>query len=247
MAVRAPALLVALGDLVFPDCCPGCGVRSLPPACAGCLRALAGPARQRPPDPPPPGLPAPWAVTAYAGVARALVVAHKEHGRLGLGAPLGVALGRAAVAAAASAGDQPSLVLVPVPSSPSSVSMRGHDPLGRITRAAARWLHAHGCVASVVPALRHARSVVDQSGLSYAARADNLAGAMTVRPGARRQLARLPNGVRLVVVDDVVTTGATLAESVRALGAAGNRISGTAVIAATERLRPVSDRDGRRH
>jgi predicted amidophosphoribosyltransferase len=76
-----------------------------------------------------------------------------------------------------------------------------------------------------------ARAVADQSGLSSAARADNLRGALRARSTGQR---------RVVIVDDVVTTGATLVEAARALTAADNEVLGAAVVAATTRRRPGS-------
>ncbi len=228
----------SLADLVFPEHCAGCGARALPPACAACLATLSATPLPRPPDPCPPGLPAPWSVGAYAGALRSLLVAHKERGRLGLAAPLGDALGRAVLAAAAAAGDGvvPSgVALVPVPSLPSAVRQRGHDPTARIARRAAQWLNTRGLPAAVVPLLRHARSVADQSGLSHARRAENLAGAFIARPVSPRMIRGLPGATRLVVVDDVVTTGATLADAVRALRADALAVSGVATVAATQR------------
>src|SRR4051812_18857120 len=115
------AVGAALADLVFPDRCPGCSQPATPPACASCLATLDGQPLLRPPDPSPAGLPVPWAVTTYAGAPRELVVAHKEHARLALAAPLGGALARSALAAA---GPGVSIALVPVPSLPAAVRRR---------------------------------------------------------------------------------------------------------------------------
>jgi predicted amidophosphoribosyltransferase len=80
------------------------------------------------------------------------------------------------------------------------------------------------------PLLAPTRSVADQAGLDTSGRARNLAGALAAR--------RCADGLRVVVVDDVVTTGATLAEATRALRAAGAEVLGAAVVAATVRRRP---------
>jgi predicted amidophosphoribosyltransferase len=80
---------------------------------------------------------------------------------------------------------------------------------------------------SCVQALQHRRRVADQAGLTATARSANLTGALRARLDLR--------GVRVIVVDDVVTTGATLTEAARALRAAGAEVPAAAVIAATER------------
>ncbi|MES9535697.1 phosphoribosyltransferase family protein, partial [Actinomadura sp. NPDC000600] len=72
--------------------------------------------------------------------------------------------------------------------------------------------------------------VADQAGLSAKERAANLKGAVEVRADVA--------GRRLVLVDDVVTTGASLAEAARALRAAGGEVTAAAAIAATPRHRP---------
>ena len=70
----------------------------------------------------------------------------------------------------------------------------------------------------MVPALTHAREVADQAGLCVDARRANLSKAFAVR---RPAVAHLVAGQCVIVVDDIVTTGATAAEAVRALAAAG--------------------------
>ncbi|PQM46754.1 Orotate phosphoribosyltransferase [Mycobacterium talmoniae] len=77
----------------------------------------------------------------------------------------------------------------------------------------------------MVPALRMRALVRDSVGLGSAARERNIAGRV-----ARRR--RTPIGTEILVVDDIVTTGATAAESVRILRADGARVAGVLVIAA---------------
>jgi len=227
--------LVALADLVLPDVCAGCGAAE-GPACGRCLDVLLRPARPSPPDPVPPGIPVPWAVADYTGAARALIVAHKEHARRALARPLGIALARAVAAAVPAAS---SLLLVPVPSSGSSLRTRGHDPTGRMTAAAAEALSRAGRASAAAPVLALTRGVADQSRLGYAERQTNLAAAMSVTTRGLGRLARLarnlPGSPGLVVVDDIVTTGATVAAAVRALRGADLDIAGIAVVAATRR------------
>ena len=103
------------------------------------LRRLAP--RSRPahaPSPLAPGLPPTWTVTTYDGAVREALLAHKEHGRLGLAGPLGAALSRsvaAAVAASVAVEAWPPVVLVPVPSARAATRARGHDPLLRTAAA----------------------------------------------------------------------------------------------------------------
>jgi predicted amidophosphoribosyltransferase len=113
-----------------------------------------------------------------------------------------------------------------------TVRERGHDPLLRIARECGRSLRKAGVAAVVDPALRVVRPVVDQAGLDASTRSLNLAGAFATR-GHRRLDARA-----VVIVDDICTTGATVAEAARAASDAGADILGAAVIAATSRRLP---------
>ncbi|WP_279628506.1 ComF family protein, partial [Streptomyces swartbergensis] len=109
------------------------------------------------------------------------------------------------------------VLLVPVPSGQRAVRARGHDPARRIALAAAGELRRSGVPARVLGVLRQRRAVADQSELNSRQRLDNLAGALAVVPGG----ARLLSGGPVVLVDDVMTTGASLAEAARAVRAAG--------------------------
>jgi predicted amidophosphoribosyltransferase len=109
------------------------------------------------------------------------------------------------------------VLLVPVPSARRAVRARGHDPARRIALAAAGELRRTGTPARVLGVLRQRRAVADQSGLNSRQRLDNLAGALEVVAGGGRLLAE---GGRVVLVDDLMTTGASLTEAARAVRAA---------------------------
>ncbi|MFF4170009.1 ComF family protein [Streptomyces sp. NPDC001744] len=206
-----------IAGLVLPVACGGCG-RPRTELCPACAEALTGtPPRRVRPDPEPSGLPVVHAAAPYADVVRELLLAHKERGALALAGPLGDALAGAVEAVAGAVGEPSSgpLVLVPVPSSRRSVRARGHDPARRIALAAAGRLRRTGRDVRVAPVLRQRRYVADQAGLGARGRLANLAGALEVVPGG----ARLLTAGRAVLVDDLMTTGASLAEAARALGA----------------------------
>lgn len=239
MRLKSWGLLLA--DLLLPLECAGCGESrsrsALPGLCTLCALSLSGPplpARLPRPEDGLGPVPPVHALAAYLDPVPEIIIAQKEHGRLDLARPLGQELARAAEAAAAGADP---LWLVPVPSTRAATLRRGQDPMLRMARVAARRLRESGRTAAVLPALTHRRKVADQAGLGRRARAENLAGALAVRGASARLL-----GERAVVLlDDVVTSGATLAEAARALSAAGSTPVGAAVLAAS-RLRQSAPR-----
>lgn len=197
--------------------------------CPGCRAALgAGTPYRAWPEPVPTGLRPTTATAEYGGVVRSVILAHKEHARYALAGPLGEAL---AVAIQAALGARRAAWLCPVPSSRSTVRERGHDPLRRLTVAAVRQLRRAGYDVRLADALAVVRRPQDQAGLSAQQRAGNLAGAFAARSRWAERLTDQP----VILVDDVLTTGSTLAEACRALASRGIPVLGCAVVAATRR------------
>ncbi|HLN78662.1 MAG TPA: ComF family protein [Nocardioidaceae bacterium] len=232
-------------DLMLGSRCVVCG-RPGRLLCGPCDRSLPRTATTSWPSPPPPGLARPVAVGEYDGPLKLLVNAHKERGQFALARPLGDLLAISVLAAlggspssACSRGWQPArVVLVPVPSRSAVVRRRGHDPLLRITLRAAGRLRGVGVQASAVRLLRSAAAAADQAGLGAADRALNLAGTMSCPQHRAMRFTATAPAPFVVVVDDVITTGATVREAQRALEAAGVAVAGISTVAATRRNFP---------
>ena len=223
-------MLASVVTLLGERPCAGCrGPRG--PWCPSCAPLLQGPAYDAPLQPRPVGMPPVLAVAIYDAAVREAVVAFKDHGRWSLRSPLGEALARAVAAALGGVARLDEVVLVPAPGSPGSGRARDGDQVVELARQAARVLRRQGLGVRVVPAVTSVRRRRDQVGLGRSARAANLAGSMAPTMKA----VRLAGGPTVVVVDDVVTTGATLLEVTRALRACGVEPVGAAVVAATTR------------
>jgi len=211
------SVLAELLALVAPPSCPGCRralVRADERLCAACVRALpwlrpgcvrcglpvhrgsACPAASA-------AFPRAWAPMAYQGVARELVGALKFR----------AALPVADLMAAHMAATLPAVLrgldaaLVPVPPQRARRRARGYDPAGELTRALSRRLSS-----PVATCLVRSDRAGRQVGAGWRARQE--AGRIVVR-------VRGAPPPRVVVVDDVHTTGATLEACSRALVSAG--------------------------
>jgi predicted amidophosphoribosyltransferase len=227
-------------DLVLPLVCPGC---QRPGAwCPDCAATVDGSPRavelsDRALDALAAlGLAAPavYALTRYTGPARAAIIAGKERGRRDLPAKLGLGLGRALAWLQETAVIAHGAWLVPAPTRRSAARARGGDPVLAMARSAARHLAGIGRPTGIAPCLELARGTRDSVGLDAAARTANLAGRVRYRPAASP-----PAASEVVLVDDVLTTGATAIAAVGALAGAGIPVAGVMVVASVLPLRPA--------
>ncbi|MCG5218452.1 phosphoribosyltransferase family protein [Streptosporangium soli] len=224
-------MLGDLLDLVLPQRCGGCDAPGAV-LCAGCTAELCWEPRARMPSPSPPGLPECWSAAVYEGAVRRAIIAYKERGRTALARPLA----RAVAATIAAAAPEGPVVVVPVPSARSARRSRGHDPVGRLAALAVRELAGAGRSVALAAVVGQRRRVADQAGLSHAERAVNQSAAYRVGGRHAREAAALwARSWPVVLVDDIVTSGATLAESAAALRGAGAEVRHAVTLAATPR------------
>ncbi|MBF4577082.1 ComF family protein [Frondihabitans sp. VKM Ac-2883] len=206
-ALRAALALVAPAD------CAGCGAPDIE-LCADCRRRL---------EPRPlvaalaDGTPLVSGLD-YEGTARDVILAFKQSGRWRLAKPLGPALAAALrLAAAGPPAGAAAVAVLAVPPSRAGRRRRGYDPVDLLVRAAG--------VRVSKPGFRILRSSVQQKSRGRAERLSGRLGSL----GCSGRWA----GARVVIVDDVTTTGATLQEAVRAARAAGAIVLGVCCLAST--------------
>ncbi len=177
--------------------CPRCALPHSGPAdqvCGGCLRH------------PPPWQRA-WAPLRYAEPLSALIGALKFHGRLGHARALGTLLCQL------DPPEGPPGLLLPVPLHPKRLAERGYNQALELARRPAH----HAGLALAPHVLQRVLHTPPQSQLSAAQRRGNLRGAFRVQLPQEA----LAEGRRIVLFDDVITTGSTLAELTRTLQRAG--------------------------
>lgn len=219
------ALAAAAADLAWGGACAACAAPG-PVLCRDCAAFL----RSLPPAAVPvrPGVPCTYARGAYADQLRAVILACKERQGLTLVPVLADLVTGSALALLRDRWTSGPVLVVPVPSARATRAERGFDLTGSMASSLAAVLrHRAGLDARACQALRPARRAVDQAGLSVQQRAANRRAGLVARTG--------PPG-QVVLLDDLVTTGATLAESARALQQVGHTVLGAGVVAATPRL-----------
>ena len=217
--------------VLFPVDCAGCGVadRAL---CAGCRALLEGATPGRVLEQLLSDSTRVVSAVRYEGQLRAMILGFKEQGRTdilaALAAPLRVAIDNAARGVGDVAGHDEgyevrkrlgqNVEVCPVPSSVQSQRRRGYRPVQLLARTAGFRL------ANV---LTLAATTAEQKSLDLTQRGINLRGAFIALPAA--------SGRKFVIVDDVVTSGATLLEAARALRDGGAEVAGAATLASTPR------------
>ena len=200
----------AVVEAVFPAACPGCG-RPAEPVCEACARTLRPP----PTLPPPVGVDRWLAPFAYEGVARELV-ARVKYRRTRAAVPwLAARMAGLVVAAGAHTGVD---LVTWTPTTPARRHARGFDHAEALARGVARELGLRAR-----PTLRR-RAGPPQTGQPAAAR----------RAGPRFDVRRVPLPARVLLVDDVATTGATIAAGADAL----RRVGVASVVALTAARTP---------
>ena len=199
-------------DLALPAVCPGCGVEG-PPLCVRCRVSVearvalpAGTPLGLAEGPPAPLLQLEWCAP-FSGVTRRALHTLKYGGERRLARPLGEVV--AARWSRAGAGGE---ILAPVPVHPARRRERGYDQADLIAREAAAVL-----AIPWLPAVARVRATAPQFRLDRRHRAANVRDAFAAPPSMVRSI----SGRWVVLVDDVVTTGATLVACGEALLAAG--------------------------
>jgi len=198
--------------LIQPVDCLGCGApdRAI---CATCTIAFSDPGPTRVRCDVDPGVPV-VAAADYEGVARSALLALKDAGRTDAARMLARLLPAAITTALAA--EPPGVEIAWTPSRPAALRRRGFDPVREIVGAAR------------LPASRVLAARWRTRSQKTLGRAERLAAGERFR--ARRRL----DGRRFVLVDDVVTTGSTLAACAEAIRAAGGEVVAAIAVCAPD-------------
>lgn len=222
---RARRAVLDAWAVLAPTQCSGCGVpdRAL---CGACRLSLVSQVHECDRD----GQVI-WAALDYSGTVRRVLGNFKDGGRTDAAAALAVPL-RQAIIQALSRIDELARVpavtdvhLVTIPSTAAAFRVRGYHPVELVLR------HAR---LAATPVLDLVAATTDQVGLGRDERVRNKTGSLRARGDL--------TSFRCLIVDDILTTGATVLEARRAVGAAGGEVLGFATLAETRRRIP----DGRR-
>lgn len=227
-ARRLRELMLDLSALVWPTSCVACGAADRD-CCRTCRERLSEPPEvmSRELD----GVTC-LARGSYEGPLRAVLVAFKHGGRVGFSALLGAELRAPLLSAVRLATERtPRALLAPLivtmPSRPAGVRRRGYRHLDVLVAAALRGRRAPVLRARV---LRTTRGRIGQVGLRAAERERNAR-----RIAIKRSARRLVRGRDIVLVDDIITTGASMRAAREALEQAGAQVAVMVALCVAER------------
>lgn len=214
-------VLQQVGELLIPRACAGCKAPGQV-LCAACQEHLRAPpyqvTRRVLLDPPI------FALGPYSEIRRNLIVQMKEYHNQAVRPYAGAVIAAGIEHLSAQGIIPPRLVVVPAPTRASSARARGGDPVLHMCQHAARLL-ADTLPLSVVSCARLRRGVADQSRLNADLRWANMRDAVAVDADPRLA------GRSTIIVDDVVTTGATLSHTADKLRVAGAIVRAGLVLA----------------
>ena len=174
------------------------------------------------------------AAGTYEHELASVLLAYKNHRMVSLGKVLAPVLASALRAGILGLADpREPVILVPVPTRRQALAKRGYWPVGLLLRrvAAARSLPGNVRVVHLLGYGFGKSWGAAQKGLGRRGRA-SVRNTMRLRatPGARKIIS---SGAQVLLVDDVLTTGATLAEAHRCLAGRGPVVCGAVVLAST--------------
>ncbi len=148
-----------------------------------------------------------YAGTIYNDASRKLVLAFKHGGKIALSEMLG------RLVAARLSAIEPPYLLIPVPLHRSRLWQRGYNQAALLTRELAK----REGTSLLIDGLVRKRATPSLGGLGRSERAKALHGAIEVNPARRKQI----DGARILLVDDVLTSGATTGECIDVLKRGG--------------------------
>lgn len=226
---RRDSLLGMMRDALFPRGCAGCD-RPDEVLCGDC-RSLFANWRSR--ELVAHGTAQTWSASTYRGVVRHAILAWKDHDDTELDTVFGEVMTSLLEHSAISVScrQQTAVLVVPVPSSRTSIRRRGRRHIDPLAKAVANALCGHGLDAKPYRALTSIASggrSVQQA--SSAQRAQRIGGRIALGSDAVMQ------GQQVVLVDDIITTGSTLRQCAQTCRQGGAEVIGAMTLTEAKRV-----------